>query len=123
VPAPWVSTFVTVLLFPFRAIERARGWGRVGLLVLYVVIGLPILALLWRRSQLIGLLDVGNSFEMAASRPHCRDGGRPQRVLACRARIGTTPARVREFLPVALCRSPGAPCSTLAKRGSPWGCG
>ncbi|HZW33025.1 MAG TPA: hypothetical protein VFF52_20080 [Isosphaeraceae bacterium] len=59
-PARRESTFVTVLLFPFRAIEQARGWRRLGLLALYVVIGRTLLALVWRRSQRIGLPDVGN---------------------------------------------------------------
>jgi hypothetical protein len=58
----WGWAFAAVLLFPFRAIERARGWRRLGLLVLYVLISLPIIALLWRRSQLFGLPDVGPSY-------------------------------------------------------------
>jgi hypothetical protein len=63
------SAVVAILLFPLRAVERSRGWRRVGLLLLYVLIALPILALIWRRSQLVGLPDVGNTFDMPASRP------------------------------------------------------
>jgi hypothetical protein len=58
-----------ILLFPLRAIERARGWRRLGLLLLYVLIALPILAQLWRRSQLVGLPDVGNTLAVVASQP------------------------------------------------------
>ncbi len=60
--------FATILLFPLRALERARGWRRLGLLLLYVLIALPILAQLWRRSQLASLPDVGYTFALAASR-------------------------------------------------------
>jgi hypothetical protein len=61
------SVFAAVLLFPFRAVERTRGWRRLGLLALYVAIALPILALLWRRSQLAGLPDVGAPLDGASS--------------------------------------------------------
>jgi hypothetical protein len=64
-----VGAAVAILLFPLRAIERARGWRRLGLLLLYVMIALPILALLWRRLQFAGLPDVGNTFDLAATRP------------------------------------------------------
>jgi hypothetical protein len=56
------SIFTAILLFPLRAVERARGWRRLGLLLVYVMIALPILALLWRRSQLAGLPDIGDSY-------------------------------------------------------------
>jgi hypothetical protein len=69
VPPRGKGTVVAILLFPLRAIERARGWRRLGLLLLYLMIALPILAPLWRRSQLAGLPDVGNTFDVAASRP------------------------------------------------------
>jgi hypothetical protein len=62
-------SFVAILPFPLRTIERARGWRRIGLLLVYVLIALPILANLWRRSQLAGLPDVGNTFDVTASRP------------------------------------------------------
>jgi hypothetical protein len=42
-------SFVAILPFPLRTIERARGWRR--------------------RSQLAGLPDVGNTFDVTASRP------------------------------------------------------
>jgi hypothetical protein len=61
------STFATVLLFPLRAVERTRGWRRIGLLLVYVMIALPILALLWRRSQLAGLPDLGDSYGTVAA--------------------------------------------------------
>jgi hypothetical protein len=61
--------FGAILLFPLRALEQARGWWRLGLLLLYIAIALPILAMLWRRSQLAGIPDVGNTFNPAASRP------------------------------------------------------
>src|ERR1017187_101873 len=68
-PAPTrrKSALAAALLFPFRAVERAGGWRRLGLLVVYVLIALPILALLWRRSQLVGLPDVGASHDGLAS--------------------------------------------------------
>ena len=49
------SLLVKIALSPFRAIERARGWRRLGLLVLYAAIAVVIGGLLWRRSQLAGL--------------------------------------------------------------------
>jgi hypothetical protein len=69
VPPRGKWTFATILLFPLRAIERARGWRRLGLLLLYLMIALPSLAQLWRRSQLVGLPDVGDTFDVAAARP------------------------------------------------------
>jgi hypothetical protein len=69
------SLFATVLLFPLRAVERARGWRRLGLLLVYVMIALPILAMLWRRSQLAGLPEVGEYYDgnVAASRAGVAD--------------------------------------------------
>jgi hypothetical protein len=60
--------FTRILLFPLRAVERARGWRRLGLLLLYVLIAFLILPQLWHRSQLVGLPDVGNRLDAAASR-------------------------------------------------------
>ena len=56
------SIFAAVLLFPLRAVERTRGWRRLALILVYIVIALPIAALLWRRSQLAGLPDVGETY-------------------------------------------------------------
>ena len=70
----------TIALAPFRAIERTRGRRRLGLLVLYGLIAVVIWALLWRRSQLAGLPDVGALFDVAAfrvTRPRARC---PQRI-------------------------------------------
>src|SRR5262245_4431286 len=58
-----------ILLFPLRAIERARGWRRLMLLLLYVMIALPILALVRRRSQLVTLPSVANAFDVPAPQP------------------------------------------------------
>ena len=58
-----------ILLFPLRAVEQARGWRRFVLLLAYAMIALPIVAVGWRRSQLAGLPDVGNTFEVPAPRP------------------------------------------------------
>jgi hypothetical protein len=55
------SVFTAVLLFPLRALERAHGWRRLALLIVYGLIALPILAVLWRRSQLAGLPDLGEA--------------------------------------------------------------
>jgi hypothetical protein len=63
----WESIFATLLLFPLRAVERTHGWRRLGLLLVYVMIALPVLALLWRRSQLAGLPDLGESYGNAAA--------------------------------------------------------
>jgi hypothetical protein len=63
VPPRGAAAVAAILLSPLRAIERARGWRRIGLLILYVMIALPILALLWRRGQLAGLPNVGNTFD------------------------------------------------------------
>ncbi len=72
VPSRGDGAFAAILLFPLRAIERARGWRRLALLLLYVMIALPILAPLWRRSQLAGLPDVGDTFEVTDARPAAR---------------------------------------------------
>jgi hypothetical protein len=58
-----------ILLFPLRAVEQARGWRRFVLLLAYAMIASPIVAVGWRRSQLAGLPDVGNTFEAPAPRP------------------------------------------------------
>lgn len=55
------SAIAAVLLFPLRALERAHGWRRLGLVIVYGLIALPILAVLWRRSQLAGLPDLGEA--------------------------------------------------------------
>ena len=61
------SVIVAVLLSPLCAVERASGWRRLLLLVVYTMIALPLAALLWRQSQLTGLPDVGESFNQAAA--------------------------------------------------------
>ena len=58
-----------ILLFPLRAVEQARGWRRFVLLLAYAMIASPIVAVGWRRSQLAGLPEVGNTFEVPARRP------------------------------------------------------
>jgi len=63
---------VTIALSPFRAIERTRGWRRVGLVVLYGLIALVSWALLWRRAQLASLPDIGEPFDVAAFRSPAR---------------------------------------------------
>jgi hypothetical protein len=68
VPRREKESIAAILLLPLRAIERARGWRRVALLLLYVMITLPIAALLFRRAQLARLPDVGNSFNLAEVR-------------------------------------------------------
>ena len=62
------SVLATIVLLPLRAIERSRGWRRVVLLVLYGLIALGTWAILWRRSQLSALPDVGDPFVGAAMR-------------------------------------------------------
>jgi hypothetical protein len=56
------SPFIAILLFPLRAVERTHGWRRLGLLLVYLMIALPVLAMLYRRSQLAGLPDVGEIY-------------------------------------------------------------
>jgi hypothetical protein len=56
----------TIVLFPFRAVERTRGWRRLALLALYGLTALGIWALLLRQSQLARLPDVGDTFGVAA---------------------------------------------------------
>ena len=58
-----------ILLFPLRAVEQTRGWRRFVLLLAYAMIASPIAAVGWRRSQLAGLPDVGNTFECLPLRP------------------------------------------------------
>lgn len=50
-PAPSAreSALVTILLAPFRAVEQARGWRRLGLLAVYGMVVLAIGGFLWRR--------------------------------------------------------------------------
>jgi hypothetical protein len=62
------SGLIKAALAPLRAIERTRGWRRIGLLVLYGMIALAIWAPLRRRAQLSGLPDVGEPFDVAAFR-------------------------------------------------------
>jgi len=62
------SVLTAVLVYPLRAVERTRGWRRLGLLALYAVIALLVCGLLWRRSQLRELPDVGPPFDVAAFR-------------------------------------------------------
>ena len=66
------SLLVTIALSPFRAIERTRGWRRLGLIALYGIIVVVAGALLWRRSQLAGLPDVGEPSDVAAARSTAR---------------------------------------------------
>jgi hypothetical protein len=66
------SALTAVLLIPLRAVERARGWRRLGLLALYGLIALLVGALLWRQSQLRGLPDAGAPFDVAAFRNAAR---------------------------------------------------
>jgi hypothetical protein len=68
IPSQRVSVLVAIVLSPLRAIERLRGWRRLGLLVLYGLIAFGIWALLWRRSQLANLPDIGTPFDVAAFR-------------------------------------------------------
>ena len=63
------SVLATIVLLPLRAIERSRGWRRVVLLVLYGLIALGTWAILWRRSQLAALPDVGDPFGAAVRSP------------------------------------------------------
>jgi hypothetical protein len=65
-PAHQGSMLAAILLFPFRIVERARGWRRLALLLLYGLIALAIWAILWRQSQLARLPDVGESFGAGA---------------------------------------------------------
>ena len=62
------SVLAAIAFAPSRAIERTRGWSRLGLLVLYGLMALVIWGLLWRRSQLAALPDVGEPFDVAAFR-------------------------------------------------------
>ena len=61
------SAFTSIALFPLRALERARGWRRLGLLLLYALIALPILAMMCRQSRLAALPDVGDTFDLPAA--------------------------------------------------------
>jgi hypothetical protein len=71
-PTRRVSAFTVILLSPLRAIERARGWRRLGLLALYGLMVLLCWALLWRQVQLDGLPDVGEPFGATARRTFVR---------------------------------------------------
>ena len=64
---PRESAIASVVLFPLRTIERARGWRRLGLVALYGVIAVVAGALLYRQSQLAGLPDIGDPFDESAS--------------------------------------------------------
>jgi len=59
---------ITILLAPLRAIERTRGWRRIGLLIVYALIAVAIWAPSRRYSQLAGLPDVEEPFDVAARR-------------------------------------------------------
>ena len=59
---------IRIALSPLRAIERARGWRRFVLVAVYAIIALVIGAILWRRSELAGLPDVGEPFDVAVVR-------------------------------------------------------
>ncbi len=87
------SALEALILAPIRTIERARGWRRLGLLGLYGLIVLGLLAFLWRRSQLARLPDVGETFGAAASRlgrvPDDRNAFIPYRQAAHRVRLMT----------------------------------
>jgi len=67
-PVQRESVLITILLAPLRAIEQTRGWRRIGLLILYALMAVAIWAPLRRRSQLAGLPDVGEPFDVAAFR-------------------------------------------------------
>jgi hypothetical protein len=62
------SVLTKIVLWPLRAIERTRGWRRLGLLVLYGMIALAIWAVQWRRSQLAAIPDIGEPFDVGAFR-------------------------------------------------------
>ena len=87
VPPRGEGAVAAILLFPLRAIERARGWRRLGLLFLYVMIALPILALIWRQAQLSALPIVGSTFDApGAPIPDDRNAFVPYRRAARRFR-------------------------------------
>jgi hypothetical protein len=65
---PIGSVLVTILLAPLRAVERTRGWRLVGLLAVYGLVAALVVVLLWRRSQLGQIPDVGEPFDVAAHR-------------------------------------------------------
>jgi hypothetical protein len=73
VPTPREPAFLSILLSPLRAVERARGWRRITLLTLYGMMALMAWGLLWRQSQLVGLPDVGEPLDMAAKVPDDRN--------------------------------------------------
>jgi hypothetical protein len=58
----------SIVQLPLRPIERSRGWRRFVLLVFYGLIVLCGSAILWRRSDLAELPDVGYQFVGAALR-------------------------------------------------------
>lgn len=59
---------ISVALSPLRALERSRGWRRLGILAVYTLIALVIWAIMWRRAQLASLPDIGDPFEAAGIR-------------------------------------------------------
>ena len=74
------SVLATIVQLPLRPIERSRGWRRVVLLVFYGLIVLCTWAILWRRSQLAALPDVGDPFVGAACALPRLGARRPQRL-------------------------------------------
>jgi hypothetical protein len=62
------SVLISVALSPFRAIERTRGWRRLGLVAVYATIAVITWAILWRRAQLAPLPDIGDPFDAAGTR-------------------------------------------------------
>lgn len=58
------SMLLRWLLMPATLIERARGRRRIALLALYAVIACILGAYVWRASNLIGLPDIGDPFDM-----------------------------------------------------------
>ena len=73
-PTPREPALLSILLAPLRAVERARDWRRLALLVSYALIGSVVCGLSWRHSQLIGLPDVGEPFDVAAGAAEVPDG-------------------------------------------------
>ncbi len=79
------SIFIRIVLSPFRAIERARGWRRLVLLAFYALVAVVVGAFLWRRSQLAGLPDSGAPCDVAATRWPAPPGNRNAFPIYCRA--------------------------------------
>jgi hypothetical protein len=66
------SVLVAILLWPLRSIERTRGWRLVGLLALYGLVASLVAGLLWRRSELAQVPDIGEPFDVPAHRSRSR---------------------------------------------------